>query len=180
MTNLISNRPCSIAGLLSAVFDYTFEESYVRCGLLLCPICNKAGRNPAYYPYCNEKHWCKNERDQRTWTTLICETCGISFRRYVSRIENSLRHRERLGARGSIGFFCSRTCYGRWFGKNYGRGKQPLKTHCKYGHSLEDAYLSTFKGRTQRHCRVCGKNRYRKRRTASEADPTDPTTWRPG
>jgi len=52
--------------------------------------------------------------------TLYCNFCGKEFKRKVKDI---LLYPVKLqyGYKGRV--FCSRSCLGRWFGKNYGRGR---------------------------------------------------------
>ena len=67
--------------------------------------------------------------------TLICEVCGTSFkRRQVDYIWN-VNHPHPLTGRPYDHTFCSRHCWGVWFGKNHKPATTHLfKTHCVREH----------------------------------------------
>ncbi len=48
--------------------------------------------------------------------TLICDQCGKAFTRQLSYI---------LRTKNDAGTFCSRQCYGKWLGRNYGFSVHP-------------------------------------------------------
>ena len=162
---LVANRPCSIAGLLAVVLGYTLEESYARCGLLLCPICQTASRDPTYYPCCNAVHWRKH-----TFTNsviLTCVVCEAAFPKKVSELASQARVREKRGM-GTVGNFCSKPCQGKWFGATHGVQKgthvrnNAHSTECKYGHPFSEMntyhYIDRLGFRT-RQCRICNRRR---------------------
>ena len=79
--------------------------------------------------------------------TFFCEVCDGSFTRPASEVASKRRRGVRVR-------FCSYQCLGRNLGR-YGRhAKGPRQTHCKRGHSLDDAFVY-YRPTLQRQCRTC-------------------------
>lgn len=164
-------QPCSVAKFLSALYKIPLEESYLLTGLVLCPICSKASREPERYPFCSgvcERNHNK-EKTGGTWLTMICEGCGEEYQRQRSEVEG-------LGRAGKpMPRFCSRKCRSRFLGATYGFGghhKSPVwqkLTHCKRGHLMEGSNITWHEiprkgsGRWVRMCRPCRHVRDRER-----------------
>jgi uncharacterized protein YlaI len=55
------------------------------------------------------------------YTTVICLICGKQF-----DIANH-DYKKRMARREIDGFFCSRHCHGKWWGKMYGNGRPKIK-----------------------------------------------------
>jgi len=67
-------------------------------------------------------------RHEECHTKFICQICGKEFEIKRSQVK---RQQKRIdaGAKVHLPRFCSKKCYGSWFGKTYGWGKQsPLIT----------------------------------------------------
>lgn len=81
-----------------------------------CKVCGQATHRPQS-PYCNE------HKD----VALVCEECGCVFRMGHSRLRARLRSRTVHGryyeTRVAPQFYCSKTCFGKAFGRAYGVGR---------------------------------------------------------
>ena len=74
-----------------------------------CIDCGKRRRNSTKTGYCR-KCWIKYQYEQ-SLITLICDSCGLSFRRQRKYVDFNYHH-----------YFCNHRCQGRWLGLNYGFG----------------------------------------------------------
>lgn len=121
--------------------------------LVLFCLCGQ--RQSRHRPYCSTacQQAAAAERHAKTLVTICCEVCGTP-RQYNRKVVAARRRSGNSSYR-----FCSRSCTSHWIGKTYGWGAQQVKkTHCKWGHSLADAYRSTAKnGKIHRQCRPCTK-----------------------
>ena len=164
MTSYVSNRPCNIAGLMAAVLGLTLEDAFARCGLLLCPVCNKASKQPELYPLCGPKHY-RQYHKPPTFTTLQCDECGKDYPKSISVMAAQAQSRALMGySTGPDHSFCSNQCKGTWLGNNRGFAlhTHPMtqlrrnQTHCKYGHPFDEA--NTYRqGNGGRGCRTCAR-----------------------
>jgi hypothetical protein len=85
-------------------------------------------KNLTYCDGCGKRRYNRKHRLCRecspTWgeyVTLACEECGTSFRRLKSLQTANRRH----GGTFRIDQgFCTKKCYGRWWGRHHGRGPQ--------------------------------------------------------
>jgi len=81
-----------------------------------CPVCGipfKCGYNRPINMFCSKK--CFKEYYN---VTLTCRVCGKKF------TVNKSDYKVKLRIRKIDGFFCSKICYGKWWGKNYGFGSE--------------------------------------------------------
>lgn len=117
-------QPCGIAKLMSAIFEVPLEEGYQAAGLACCPVCDKAGTNPTYYPYCGLQHERKGTgvgpKGGQGSVMMMCERCEVSFPRSIAEIKSQARHRDRRSHTGDYHVFCSHVCQGHWLADNYG------------------------------------------------------------
>ena len=92
----------------------------------------KAGEMPTkHYHYNSKCHCAKCGKKLKVpsqsglchdcWATplvpLICDQCGVLFYRRQAQVLNPCQPH--------TGYYCSRQCYGKYFGIHYGRGRQP-------------------------------------------------------
>lgn len=76
--------------------------------------CSKCG---VEVPKSNRSGLCKECKEESHRVPLICDQCGELFYRGQHQvISQSQPH---------TGYYCSRQCYGKYFGIHYGRGRQP-------------------------------------------------------
>ncbi len=116
-------QPCSVAKLLSAIFTIPLEEGYKATGLVCCPICDKAGTKPEYYPYCGLQHQRRGMGlgvAGAIYIEKVCEICDKHFSRPLSHLLRDARTRDRRGHTGDYHVLCSNSCQGRWLADNHG------------------------------------------------------------
>lgn len=69
---------------------------------------------------------CVRQEDARTWAIFPCLVCGVDVRRRKSQRQWRIGRPHRLTDGRVTTYtgrvFCSRACYGKWFGKKYGWG----------------------------------------------------------
>ncbi len=116
-------QPCSLAKLVSAILDVPLEKSYKAAGLLCCPVCEKPSTKPEYYPYCGLPHQRKGIRKDTglglggaIYVDMMCDGCGIDFKRKASVIMQYARRRDRQNLTGEYKTFCGKYCTGHDLG----------------------------------------------------------------
>ena len=72
---------------------------------------------------------CQGCRKKRTWGTFECDDCGKQFERLVSLVQRNLRI---PGSKGRV--FCNKVCYGQWFGREHGTGKNTALSKLREWH----------------------------------------------
>lgn len=75
---------------------------------VFCGVCGKPLKRAEL------KHCSRHCRHQSSITKAVCSNCGKVFELIKSQF--AARKKRHL----SNYFFCSKVCYGQWFGKNYG------------------------------------------------------------
>jgi len=171
----VNYYPCSVANLYSSIFGIDLKESFAIVGLELCPFCGEASRKSEFFPYCNKSHYIKHNnlrggKEAGIKVSLVCDMCGVSFKRKISEILSSKKWHDQQR------YYCSRQCFGRYAGKNYGFGIHPENTrgghsepitHCKRGHLLIGSNIYAYIGKNGyklRQCRLCQKIRAERRK----------------
>ena len=95
-----------------------WKQHYVclQCGKVI-KLNGQKGKGPLF---CSRA--CRHAYSQ---VSLICDQCGKMFQRCASFIlEYAFRQNHPLRkGQPRQGFYCSRICYGKWFGQHYHRGK---------------------------------------------------------
>ena len=146
-------QPCSVAKFLAAVLEVPLEDGYKAAGLVCCPICEKAGTKPEYYPYCGLQHQRKGlglGRNGREDIQMTCEGCNRIFPRPLSTIINQARLRDRRGQTGDYHVFCSNHCQGVLLGAlpREGRKKGSGRTRKHDYEAIWQRHLDTGEGAT--------------------------------
>ena len=99
-------------------FGIKLPKRSPRCkyGFIDCPVCGKTVPNLS-----GERKTCSKACYRRlTWPLVQCWQCGKFFEKRASLIRRQAKDSRYVQKNN----FCSRGCFGRWFGLNYGfKGK---------------------------------------------------------
>lgn len=128
--NVDQFQPCSVAKLLSVVFDIPLEKGYKAASLVLCPICDKAGTKPEFYPYCGLQHQRKGTGlgpQGAIIVDMVCDVCHLEFKRPLSHLRRNAKGRDLRNQTGGYKVFCSKDCNGAWLGAYHGFRKNPTR-----------------------------------------------------
>jgi len=109
--DLSRERIRQIAKINNFVMPHDTENKYL---FLICENCGKRFKNEYSKKYCSVE-CSRTARQKKYWTDINCKQCGKKFKVYKKDLKNRGR------------YFCSKTCQGKFIGKEYGFATQPAK-----------------------------------------------------
>lgn len=119
---VVDNKVTSLCGavnLLASIFGVDSERLNARYGLPTlaqpCLTCGKPTLKAS--GFCNRK--CRSDY---VWITVACDECGVLFKRRQGELAYG------VGKRNYNHIYCSRKCFGKRLGRDYGFIAHPENT----------------------------------------------------
>jgi hypothetical protein len=110
---------CGAVDLLSAIFERDRDVLRERYGIPIYPHCTTCGKQL----YKNNKTgYCKKCPPKSKIIMVECSGCGKLFQTTTYDIIHRIQHKH-----SDTGLYCSKQCWGKYIGKNYGFAVHPTK-----------------------------------------------------